>query len=207
MPFPPASPMGKMDSGLMTLSKFPSEETTRYQLPGQYSWPTRIFHLKRCVLFTRIPSAVAGKDWCLFNIHLSAYGDGSMRREQLTYLKALISSLYDEGHYVVAGGDWNSLFPGVEKEHFGAYTTPEEHLGWIQRIPEDWTMEGWQWCYDPKVSTSRSLEKPYLRGENFETIIDGFYVSPNIEVRAVRGYDLMFEHSDHNPVSVTLRAK
>ena len=206
VPIPVGEPIGRVESGLMTLSRYKVSEAIQYRLPGKRPWPVRIFHLKRCALLTRIPSASPGKEWCIFNIHLSAYEEGSMRRQQMEYLKNLASKLYEEGHYVVLGGDWNSLFPGVGWNDFAPYTTDDTTLEWMGTIPPDWTMNGWQWCFDDSVPTMRSLDRPYLRGENFETIIDGFLVSPNIEIREVRGFDLLFRDSDHNPVSVTLRA-
>ena len=39
---------------------------------------------------------------------------------------------------------------------------------------------------------------------NYTTIIDGFIVSPNITVEEVRGLDLGFAITDHQPVIATL---
>ena len=204
VPVPVKSPIGRVESGIAVLSRFSAINSERLQLPGSYSWPVKIFHLKRCALLTRIPSAVEGKDWCLLNVHLTAYGDGGQRKQQLEYIKNLIAELYAEGHFVVAGGDWNSLLPGAPKEHFGDYTTDEEYLFWVQSIPAGWTPDNWQWCYDSEVPTARSLEQAYKKGENFRCIIDGFLVSPNLRVDEVSGFDLDFEYTDHNPVAVTV---
>ncbi len=204
VPVPVKAPIGKVESGIATFSRFSTFNAERRQLPGRYSWPVRIFHLKRCALLCQIPSPVAGKNWYLINIHLTAYGDGGQRAKQLEYLKKEITGLYAEGHYVVVGGDWNSLFPGVTKDQFGTYTTPEEYLFWLQSVPSDWTPENWQWCYDAEVPTARSLEQPYKAGENFTCIIDGFLVSPNLRVEEVKGIDFRFENTDHNPVAITV---
>lgn len=206
VPSPLKEPLGKMDSGIMTISRFRAAEAVRLQLPGSYSWPVRIFHLKRCALLTRIPSKAAGKDWCLINLHLSAFDDGTLRSQQLSFVKNLMLSLYGDGHYVVVGGDWNSIFPEIGKEHFAPYSTSEEDLFWIQRIPEHWTPESWNWSFDQAIPTCRSNEKPYKAGENFTTIIDGFLTSPNLEVRQVISHNLEFVHSDHNPVIVVLQS-
>ena len=53
-PFP-IPPMGKIDSGIATFSKYPTTSATRVQLPCPFSWPVRTFNLKRCLLITRIP--------------------------------------------------------------------------------------------------------------------------------------------------------
>ena len=204
VPVPVKAPIGKVNSGVATLTRYSADSAERLQLPGKQSWPVSIFHLKRCALITRIPSPEKGKDWCIINVHLTAYGDGGMRVQQLEYLKELITNLYSEGHYIVVGGDWNSMFPGVSKEQFGAYTTKEEYLFWLQSIPKDWTPDNWQWCYDAEVPTARTLEQPYKAGENFTCIIDGFLVSPNLRVDEVTGFNFRFKHSDHNPTAITV---
>ena len=75
------------------------------------------------------------------------------------------------------------------------------------RIPEGWTPDLWQWCYDPEVPTARSNERPYIPGESYQTIIDGFLVSPNLEVTEVSAYNLGYLHSDHHPVAVTVQPR
>ncbi|MDR1893355.1 MAG: hypothetical protein LBQ61_01520 [Spirochaetales bacterium] len=207
VPYPLKEPMGRVDSGIVTLSRYASPQGLRWQLPGSFSWPVSVFNLRRCALMIAIPSPVPGREWRLINIHLSAYDNGTMRQEELAFLKDKIQGFYEEGHYVVVGGDWNSLFPGITQDAFGPHTTPAASLFWVQSIPEGWSLPGWQWCFDPSVPTCRSLNQPYEEGENFVTLIDGFYVSPNVEVRAVRAFDLGFEKSDHNPVEVVIRAK
>ncbi len=205
VPMPVSAPIGKVNSGLLSMSRYQTDSNTRIQLPGSFSWPTRIFHLKRCVLMSRIPSPVEGKSWYLLNVHLSAYDNGSMRKQQLDFLKDLMLSLYNEGHYVIAGGDWNSQFPGITNNSFGTYTTPQESLFWLQKLPEGWKPAGWQWAYKTDIPTSRTLEKPYKKGENFTTVIDGFLISPNLQIEEVQGFDLEFRNSDHNPVSVKVK--
>jgi hypothetical protein len=45
-----------------------------------------------------------------------------------------------------------------------------------------------------------------VAGENYVTTIDGFVVSPNVAVESVRGFDLGFEYTDHQPVRLRVRA-
>ncbi|OQY39190.1 MAG: hypothetical protein B6229_04390 [Spirochaetaceae bacterium 4572_7] len=207
VPFPLSDPIGKVDSGILTLSEYNTDTAVRWQLPGYYDWPVRTIHLKRCALETRIPSTTPGIDWVILNVHLTAYGDGSMRVEQLAFLKEMMNKYYNEGHYVIIGGDWNSLFPGVTKEQFGSYTTVEENLGWLQAIPDSWTPEGWQWAFDMDVPTCRTLDDSFVPGENLVCLIDGFLVSPNVSIDRVIGHNIGFEHSDHNPVSMEVSIK
>ena len=63
---------------------------------------------------------------------------------------------------------------------------------------------GWQVVIDPAIPTTRTNEQPYKSGMNYTTIIDGFIVSPNITVEEVRGLDLGFAITDHQPVIATL---
>jgi hypothetical protein len=44
-------------------------------------------------------------------------------------------------------------------------------------------------------------------GENYVTTIDGYIVSPNVEVLEVNGYDLGFEYTDHQPVRLGVQAR
>ncbi|MBN2048819.1 MAG: endonuclease/exonuclease/phosphatase family protein [Spirochaetales bacterium] len=205
VPVPLTSPMGQVLSGIMTISRPAVQSAARYQLPGRYAWPVRVFHLSRCALVTVIPSRVENRSWYLINVHLSAFDAGDMRTQQLAFLKEEMLKRAEEGHYVVVGGDWNALFPGVEKEQFGSYTTPEENLNWVFRVPQDWTPQGWQWCYDPETPTARSNDRPYIPGETFQTIIDGFLVSPDLKVEEISAYNLGYRSSDHHPVAITVR--
>lgn len=207
VPVPLSAPMGGVLSGIMTIGRYKAESAARFQLPGEYAWPVRIFHLKRCALVTILPSHDPERRWYLINIHLSAFDSGDLRTSQLGFIKDRILEYAEEGHYVVVGGDWNAMFPGVSKDQFAPYTTPEENLDWLFRIPEGWTPEGWQWCFDPQVPTARSNDRTYIPGETYQTIIDGFLVSPNLEVTEVSAYNLGYLHSDHHPVAVTVRPK
>lgn len=201
VPYPVFRPIGPVHSGLLSLSRYQELSSTRISLPGQYNWPVKLFHLKRCMTVLRVQDPVEKKNLYLINLHLSAYDrEGELRSQQLAFIKDILIKLYQWGHYVVAGGDWNALFPGINKTSFGPYTTEEKDLFWVQEIPDDWTPDGWQWAFDPLVPTCRSLEAPYEKGKNFTTGIDGFIVSPNIEILDVKGLDLGFRHSDHNPV-------
>jgi endonuclease/exonuclease/phosphatase family metal-dependent hydrolase len=200
VPVPPASPIGRVESGVLTLLSSAATAATREQLPGSFGWPVRLFHLKRCAVFARVPSATQGKDWILVNLHLSAFDDGSLRQQQSAFLGKRMRELYEQGHYVVLGGDWNLVLPGVDSTTFGPSTTSAENLAWLQSLPGDWTPEGWTWAMDPSVPTVRTNDQPYRPGENHRTVIDGFLLSPNIRLDEVKGIELGFAHSDHQPV-------
>ena len=201
VPAPISNPLGRVKSGIFTLSKYGIENAERLQLPGAFSWPLKTVNLKRCLLVSEIKTDVHGKNLYIINLHLSAYdAAGILRKQEMEYLKNFALKLYNEGHWVIAGGDWNSLFPGVEKDRFMPYTTPDEFLEWIEYSPADFIGKGWKWGFDSLVPTVRLLEKPYVKGESYTTIIDGFICSPNVEIVWVKTTDLNFEVSDHHPV-------
>ena len=57
------------------------------------------------------------------------------------------------------------------------------------------------------VGTCRAAEIPYTEGVNYQTALDGFVVSDNVEVIKVRNIDTGCEFSDHNPVEMTFFLK
>ena len=201
MPAPVSNPLGRVKSGVFTLSKYGIQKAERLQLPGTFSWPLKTVNLKRCLLVSEIKTDVPDKNLYIINLHLSAYdADGVLRKQEMEFLQNLALKLYNEGHWVIAGGDWNSLFPGVEKNRFIPYTTSDEFLEWIEYLPADFIGKEWKWGFDSSTPTVRLLEKPYVKGENYTTIIDGFICSPNVEIIGVKTGDLNFEVSDHHPV-------
>ena len=48
----------------------------------------------------------------------------------------------------------------------------------------------------------RNLDAPYDPQQTFTCTIDGFLVSPNVEIVEVHGHHLGFQWSDHNPVTL-----
>ncbi len=199
VPVPFSDPMGKVLSGLAVFSRYRPLDAKRLALPGKYPWPTKIFQLDRCAVVIRIP-APNGKEWVLINTHNSAYDEGGeIRMKQLEFLKELMLSEYEKGNYVVVGGDWNAMLGG-EFEY--TERKPDVYIP----LPSGWTPKGWKWGIDTDVPTNRSVSMPYRKGVNFVTIIDGFLVSPNVEILEVHGEDLGFEYSDHNPVFIKVRA-
>ena len=48
----------------------------------------------------------------LVNLHLEAYDDGEGKIAQTNQLRDYIEDEYAKGNYVIAGGDFNQVFPG-----------------------------------------------------------------------------------------------
>lgn len=198
VPIPVTNPMGAANSGLVTLSKYMTSKATRYQYPGSEAWPVQLFELDRCFIENRIP-VEDGKELVLINSHLSAFDEGGeIRKKQLDFLKSYITNEYSKGNYVIVGGDWNHQLPGTDSSRF---KSTESWPFWLQMLPEDFTPADYKWAVDSQIPSNRTVAKAYVSGENFLAVIDGFLVSPNVEISSVQGYDLGFENSDHNPVS------
>ncbi len=202
-PFPgiPMNAMGKLEAGIASYSRFHSEEATRYQFPGNYSWPNRIYFLDRCFLVQRY-KLQNGKDLVVINTHNSAYDDGGLKQQQMEFMKEKLLEEYEKGNYVVVGGDWNQIPPGFDNNHFVKGRSVD---GAYDQLPiADDYLPGWTWAYDDRVPTNRKLAKPYDAETTFTTLIDFFLVSPNLKVEEVNGVDLDFASSDHQPVKMNV---
>jgi endonuclease/exonuclease/phosphatase family metal-dependent hydrolase len=200
VPLPPTEPMGKVVSGLQTLSKHLPAEVVRHSFPGNYAWPTSLFMLDRCFMVNRYP-LINGKELVVINTHNSAYDDGSLRQQQMAYLKGFLLDEYAAGNYVVVGGDWNQspagLVPAFPNDVFD-----KDDLTYIE---EGYPDTAWTWAYDAYIPTNRRVMIPYTRGETPTTVIDFFLLSPNIELVTVTGIDLQFAWSDHHPVIMNFK--
>jgi endonuclease/exonuclease/phosphatase family metal-dependent hydrolase len=195
--FEPWHVYGKTHSGLLTLSKWQATASSRYQLPGDYAWPTRIFQLDRCAAQHRYPLG-NGKELVVLNIHNSAYDKGGeLKKQQMAFLKEMLLDEYEQGNYVVVGGDWNQCPPYFRADTF----MPGQSEGYEPiSIPSDFLPENWMWVYDPTVPTNRKVSDPFKAGKTFVTLIDFFLISPNVRVKTVKGLDYQFQFSDHQPV-------
>ena len=77
-------------------------------------------------------------------------------------------------------------------------------------LDESLLAEGCSFAYDTDTPTCRLLNQSYNPDDTENTqyyVIDGFILSPNVELVAVETIDLGFEYSDHNPVSIRVILK
>ena len=204
IPFPEA--IGKVSSGLLTLSQFRTSEALRLSLPNPFKWPVRAANLKRCLLASRIPLENSAAELVIVNLHLEAY-DSSGGREAQT--KALLNFLYSEyakGNYCIAGGDFNQNFPGIDPVRFAVKHSEYFAAG---ALNPSLLAEGWRFAADTRTPSCRLLNEPY--SGNFEDtqlyIIDGFILSPNVELIGIEAFNLDFKYSDHNPVKINVVLK
>lgn len=205
VPIPFLEPYGQVYSGLWSMSRNTPQEATRYSFEGNYAWPKKLFHLDRCFLLTRYALDSTDKELVIINTHNSAYDDGSLKATQMEQLKAVLLAEYTQGNYVLVGGDWNQYPPGFTG--VGSFSIPEIEYLSQGFVPEEYPAPGWEWVWDPTVATNRSLPKPYDSFETPRFIIDYYLTSPNIEIIEVKGMDLDFSYSDHQPVRLSIRLK
>jgi len=205
VPFPHF--IGKVESGLLILNSF-AGTAERISLPSSFPWPERIAQLKRCLLVQRVPvqdTSGSSAELVLVNLHLEAYDSGGGRIAQTKVLADFLKAEYAKGNYVVAGGDFNQTFPAVKD----AYPIVANDFFTPLVFDDSLFGEGWVLAADPSAPSCRSLDRPYEGNrENFQFyIIDGFILSPNVEMISVQTQDLDFKNSDHNPVKLTFSLK
>ncbi len=197
--------LGYVESGIATYTKYQVDDAKRYQFPGAFSWPLRIANLKRAMMVSTIDIEDSEHDLIIVNLHMSAYdASGTLREQEMAFLKEFLSEQKTLGNYVIVGGDFNQTFPGASDVY-----PVQEGLWEAYPIEDDFLPDGYEFMYDLTNPSCRLLNQPYDPNDDMTQyyIIDGFIVSDNIEVipydETVLGaktlnYDFM--HSDHNPV-------
>mgnify|MGYP000010610555 FL=1 len=202
----PIPPIGRVNSGLFTTTDLYIDKAERISLPCPFSWPVSAANLKRCLLVSYLPIQDSAKKLVLVNLHLEAYDDGEGKIAQTNQLREFIEFEYSKGNYVIAGGDFNQIFPG------GLEAYPNTHTDlWEPGIlDENMLPDGWRFAYDLGTPSCRLLNQPYDPTDTENTqyyVIDGFILSPNVELKNVECIDLGFENSDHNPVAIDVVLK
>lgn len=198
----PLPPIGTVYSGIATFSDYRiQDDASRIALACPFKWPVRTSNLKRCLLVTSFPLEGTDKSLVIINLHLEAYDNGEGKLAQTKALLSIIQEEYAKGNYVIAGGDFNQEFPDTEELY-----PIKETSNWVPpQLDADSLNEGWSYVCDPETPTCRLLNQPYDETSELTQhfVIDGFIVSPNITVEAVKTHDLHFKHSDHNPVALS----
>ena len=173
-----------------------------WPLPDQgdpHTWPAR---RRYAALVAELRAG--GCVWKVGGLHLSAFdAKARLRRAQLQALLHKAEEAYAAGAYVVLGGDFNLTLAAPEFPH----ATPTEHLQWVHPFPMELLPQGWRVAYDSRVATVRSNHAPFRAGVNFTAVIDGFILSPNVELLSVEAADLGFGPSDHHPVTAEFLAR
>ncbi len=199
VPIPILTPMGTVNSGILTISHAIPLSSERHSYVGNYPWPNRLFNLKRCFVINRYQIS-NGKELVIINTHNSAFDDGNLRDLQMQHLKEIMINEYIHGNFVIAGGDWNQCPPEFSHNfNFNLFDSLDNKIISSDFLPD------WNWAFDNTIPTNRRITTPYDAGSTMTTVIDFFVFSPNIKITRVEGMHLDFEYSDHNPVKATFR--
>ena len=204
IPIPLSDMTGRVEAGIAVFSKYDVEEATRIQLPIPFSWPMKLFNLKRCLLINRLPIEGSDKELVLINLHLEAYDDGEGKAKQLAMLMDIMKEETKKGNYVIAGGDFNQTFSTTNYEKY------PKRDDYVCPVVDASLYPDFSFVMDDTYPTCRSLIRAYV-GEDKETfpyyMIDGFVVSNNVEIQKLETINLEFKNTDHNPVNLVVTLK
>lgn len=204
--YPLSEPIGKINSGIMTMSKYSVNYSIRRSLPVTNNFIEKFFDLDRCFMVTKVPIYNSNKELVLINAHLSAYDDGDIRTQQLAVLYEYINYEYNtKGNYVIVGGDFNHSLAGDASVFKNKMQVPD----WCKSLPDEYSEAkfneiGFNINYDlsTTIGSCRDSSRYYEEGVNLEVILDGFITSANVLVKKVETIDGDFKNSDHNPVRI-----
>lgn len=197
VPKPIANPLGRVEAGLLTLSKAKPLEAQRLQYPVSDKLPLRMFNLKRAALISKIE---IGKDTIIIvNTHNSAYDNGTARRQENAALEELLKT---KTHSSIVGGDWNQIPPSYTLSPLAASDPNYTPIS----VNPSFMSNSHAWAADLSVESLRYLDKAYKADGNDKTAITDFFLVPkSAEVISIKTLDYGFENSDHNPVLLTIK--
>lgn len=205
MLYPFYEPHGSVEAGLLTLSRYQISSAKRMSYPVDNSFLAKFFDLDRCFVITRYEVG-NDKELVLINNHMSAYDeDGIIRAKQLELLNTMMKQEYDQGNYVIVGGDFNHVL-NIDEE---AFSSEQLVPSWVNSLSDEELPDGMKIVNasnNLEVATCRASDIPYIKGVNYMTILDGFIISDNIVANA-ENIDADFMYSDHNPVKLTFKLK
>lgn len=199
VPIPLRSPMGKVSSGVVILSRYRAEKVERLAYPSRFPFPVSLFNLKRCLLAAtfRLPD---GGLLVVGNTHNTAYDTGGMRDQETDFLASWIDSLQNRGVKVLVGGDWNQYPPAYRP---GEDEAANPHFAVAPLQASAFEATG-RIVYDSSGKTLRYLDKPYSQSSTL-TVTDYFYVSHSLSSSDARLCgNAVFAYSDHRPVCITV---
>ena len=156
--YPFSDPIGKSNSGILTLSRYKMDSCQRRALPLATDL-SKFFDLDRCISISRLPLENSEKQLVLINVHLSAYDEGGVIRAQQTdMLCDILSQESENGNYVVVGGDFNQLLALTE------FPTKEDSVTWASPFSKEKLPEGYAIHATQDTPTCRNANMPYEKG-------------------------------------------
>ena len=223
LPYPLYDMHGKSKAGIQTLSKYNINEAKRVEYTISESF-SKFFDLDRCFSVS-ILDVDNGKKLYLINSHMSAYDEGwVIRQQQIDELNSYLSNIYQNGDYVIVGGDFNHDLLTYNPDY--NYTNENRVFNNTLKDP-DWVasyfdnqgnsplVEGFKVVASDNVPTCRNNDIMWNPDITYTCVVDGFIVSNNIEVIdhynvETKGGNLSldgFAFSDHQPAFMTFKLK
>ena len=202
-PWPLWDPVGRVNSGIMTVTGLYIRSAQRIELPTGYKWPNRTCQAKSCLLVTRIPVEGSGRELVLINLRMDAFDDAESQIEQAQVLADFARAEYEMGNYVIVGGSFNQLSPD---DDFSAYPMRSRYFYEPARVQREMFGNGWTFAEDFSGPTKRLTNEAYGKEKWWLQyyVLDGFILSPNVALEEVKTISAGFEFSDHNPVRMTV---
>jgi len=210
--YPLGKNIGLLNSGLLTMSRYTSTHSTRLQLPTTTDWLEKHSDLDHCANVSYIPISGQFNEGVqrylvLINVEFMSYNrDVELLNQQWVAISEWMQYEYDNGNYVIVGGDFGYQIGSIDDVFLGEQALPE----WLTTFPTSTIPENFSMVFannSNEVRTVRSGEMIYNKDVNLEMHVDGFIVSDNIEALSSEIIDTEFKTSNHNPVKLTFKLK
>ncbi len=219
--YPLNDPIGKSLSGLLSLSKYNIQSSSRveYTISDSFS---KFFDLDRCFVVNRL-NLDNSKELVFINSHMSAYDEGGLiRNKQIQELYSFMKEEYSKGNYVIASGDFNHdlltnnpLYPQYNFSNYAYQDIIKQHRpSWLSYMfDENKTSpfdDGFKIYASNSNPSCRDCDVIYTPNSTFVSTVDGFIVSNNIEVKSTyttKIGEIGFAYSDHQPSTLTFIIK
>jgi endonuclease/exonuclease/phosphatase family metal-dependent hydrolase len=150
----------------------------------------------------RLPVEGSEFELVVVNVHFSAYDKGGeFKKQQMQMLTDFMREEAQVGNYVIVGGDFNTAFAGS----ISIFQNAEEIPEWVGEFDPAAIPEGYQAVIPSNIQSVGSVRDSsykYIPGTNYETVIDGWIVSNNIQANS-EIIQTAYQYSDHNPVKLS----
>lgn len=197
IPVPLRHPYGAISAGMETLSATYPLESMRYAFEKKGNFFKKPFMEDLCCInnYYRLRN---GKSLIIINVYNAPLKKMTERLNLAQSIVALMVTEYEQGNYVMAGGNWG-ITPLTATD--AAFAIPDttffnnDNTSLSEILPD-----GWKLCFDPNHPTTRNMKTPYQQNTTPVSITDFFIVSPNVNVIETQTIPLNFKDSPHNPV-------
>ena len=218
--YPFNDPIGQIDSGIASFSKFNIESSVRKSFTITDNLIDKLFDLDRCFSASYLPIEGSNKYLVLLNIHMSAYDEGGViRAKQMEELNTFMLNEYSKGNYIVAGGDFNHDLLTYNPEYNYSITNMPFSDTYTQLTPT-WLSFLFDQNHKSPINnkfsviaadnspTCRDADIKWIPGVTYVSVIDGFIVSNNVTVTHKENLITKtnsktgFAYSDHEPATM-----